>query len=171
MPEFELCVKTRTLQILLFQVDENWTIIQLKQEIETRTNTSTDKFDLFRDTVQLTDEDATLGSLGILPDGCPGGPILTMSRTPYDPYDIVLQKPNGGLHTMYVSKVMSVGQLRAAVCDDLGLPYLMTKLYKNGEELKERKKLEDYDVGPVGEPVEVRTRGPRAVQSQPVVVA
>merc|ERR1712032_1645039 len=103
---------------------------------------------LYFNGVEMGDESATLAEYSVTPDDFPGGPIVQLGRSPYCPYDVYVELPDGRAHKVWVNADTSVAQLKGQVSGELGIPYLMMDLSCGGEELRDRYKLGEYNVSP-----------------------
>jgi len=169
---YEICVKTRAQQIITFDVEETNTVGEVKKLLQDKTGTADyDQLPLYFNAKELTSEDATLVDLGIVTDGCPGGPILQLGRAAEDAFDVLVQLPDGGEHRVMVSPAFTVAQLKARLTQDLGIPFLMIKLYYDYVELTDSGTMLSYKL-PAEAKVQLRTKkelyaGPHAGQKAP----
>merc|ERR1711879_37098 len=95
---------------------------------------------------EMNDEGAMLLELDIVPDDCPGGPIVNMGSSAWAPFDVFINLPGGKTIKEHVNIDTTVGQLKGKITTDYGIPYLMMKLYYGESQLKDYKTLGDLDV-------------------------
>mmetsp|Transcript_8493 Transcript_8493/g.22763 ORF Transcript_8493/g.22763 Transcript_8493/m.22763 type:complete len:168 (-) Transcript_8493:75-578(-) len=135
---YELCVKSRKQQILLFDVEEMTSVGELKKKIQDKTGMSVgDQPPLFFDAKELTDDSASLLEYDIVPDDCPGGPIVSMGTTAWCPFNVHIQLPSGRVHKEMVTGDSTVAQLKGRITAAVGIPYLAMKLLSADAELKD----------------------------------
>lgn len=119
----------------------------LKKKIAEKTGVPVgDQQPLYFNGAELTDDNGSLLEYDILPDGCPGGPIVTMGSTAWDPFYLKVKLPSGRTYKAYVTMTTTVGQLKGAITTDCGIPYLVQKLYLDEMQLQDRFTLADYVV-------------------------
>ena len=82
----------------------------------------------------------------MVPDGCPGGPVVYLGPAPYDSFQVPCCLPNGLVVKEQVTASTSVAQLKGRLCSETGLPYLCIRLYVGQEELKDTEKLQRYEL-------------------------
>eukprot|EP00913_Durusdinium_trenchii_P020515 g19270.t1 len=87
--------------------------------------------------VELDDEDATLLEYNIVPDDCPGGPVLHLGGAPWRSFDLECQLPSGGHIKEHVTPETTVAQLKGRITSEVGIPYLCMKLFAGRVELRE----------------------------------
>mmetsp|Transcript_63169 Transcript_63169/g.150621 ORF Transcript_63169/g.150621 Transcript_63169/m.150621 type:complete len:163 (-) Transcript_63169:42-530(-) len=146
---FEVCVKARNGQLTVLDVDDSLTVGALKgklQDFSGKAPAAQPK--LYFNGVELGDTDKTLKDYGIVPDDCPGGPILTLGLSKADPFDVYVQLPSGGQHKAWVTCSTTVAQLKSLISEGVGIPYLMIQLLHNYKELKDGKTLGELGVLP-----------------------
>mmetsp|Transcript_53855 Transcript_53855/g.138729 ORF Transcript_53855/g.138729 Transcript_53855/m.138729 type:complete len:168 (-) Transcript_53855:78-581(-) len=146
---YELCVKNRKQQILLFDVEEMDTIASLKKKIQDKTGTSVaDQQPLYFNAKELSDDNASLLEYDIVPDDCPGGPIVALGGTEWCPFTVRIELPNGRTLKEMVTNDSTAGQLKGRLTAAVGIPYLAMKLFHQSAEIKERSKLGECGVLP-----------------------
>merc|ERR1712113_1079858 len=137
MVQYEICVKNRKQQILLFNVEATNTIKDLKKSIEEKTGVNQgEQQPLYFNGLELTDEEATLLEYGVVPDDCPGGPIVMLGTSAWVPFYVNVFLPDGRRHNVLVTITTTVGQLKGRITTEMGVPYLMQKLIVDGKELQ-----------------------------------
>mmetsp|Transcript_14348 Transcript_14348/g.26371 ORF Transcript_14348/g.26371 Transcript_14348/m.26371 type:complete len:163 (-) Transcript_14348:44-532(-) len=147
--QFELCVKARNAQLTALDVDESLTIGALKgklQDFSGKAPAAQPK--LYFNGVELADSERSLKDYGILPDGCPGGPIVSLGMSKADPFHVYVQLPGGGQHKAWVTFSTTVAQLKVLVSEGAGIPYLMIQLLHGYKELTDAKTLDELGILP-----------------------
>ncbi|CAK9008170.1 unnamed protein product [Durusdinium trenchii] len=139
----DLCIKNRQQNILVITVEETDSIRDLRQEIKARVAAEADEPLVFNG-VELDDEDATLLEYNIVPDDCPGGPVLHLGGAPWRSFDLECQLPSGGHIKEHVTPETTVAQLKGRITSEVGIPYLCMKLFAGRVELRDPLPLERY---------------------------
>lgn len=148
MSTYELCVKARNQSIIILSVTGGTLVSEVRLKIAENSGVVVERQpDLFFQGVLLPD-DKTLEQCGVVPDGCPGGPIVTMGWTRTDPFYVHVKFPDGTLFRAFVTCNSTVAQLRAQITKEAGVPYLMQKLYSDDMELNEFLTLEECNIEP-----------------------
>ena len=116
---YDLCIKNSQQNILVLTVEETDSIRDLKQDIKARISDVQDE-PLFFNGVELADEDATLLEYNILPDDCPGGPVVHLGRCQRS-FNLPCHLPSGGLIQEHVTPETTVGQLKGRITSEVGM--------------------------------------------------
>eukprot|EP00439_Symbiodinium_sp_Y106_P086879 s721_g36.t1 len=139
---YEICVKNRQQNILLLTVEETDTIHDLKQDVKARVGEAEEP--LFFNGVELLDEEATLLEYNIVPDECPGGPIVHLGGCAA--FDLECELPSGRQIRESVTGDTTVAQLKGRITSEAGIPYLCMKLLAGDLELRDPVCLRHYDL-------------------------
>jgi len=147
---YELCVKTRKQEIITFDVQDNYTVAQVKETLKEKIGVAPrDQPPLYFKGLELENDQSTLGGLGIVQDGAPGWPIVEMGRAPNAAFHMHVELPDGKEHKACVAATMTCAQLKSIVSAQCGIPYLMAKLSFQGEELTvDKNSIGDYGIKP-----------------------
>eukprot|EP00443_Scrippsiella_acuminata_P040234 CAMPEP_0115234110 /NCGR_PEP_ID=MMETSP0270-20121206/34622_1 /TAXON_ID=71861 /ORGANISM="Scrippsiella trochoidea, Strain CCMP3099" /LENGTH=167 /DNA_ID=CAMNT_0002648843 /DNA_START=113 /DNA_END=616 /DNA_ORIENTATION=- len=156
---FELSVKSRQQQILIFDVEEVDTIGALKRKIRDKVG-SGGMQPLFFKGVELADDDASLLEYDIVPDDCPGGPVIALGSGPSDSFCVAIELPGGRVHEEMVTGETTVAQLKGRITSQVGIPYLAIKLFVGDAQLKDRFKLVESGISPGATKVRLATSMP-----------
>ncbi|CAE7727574.1 unnamed protein product [Symbiodinium sp. CCMP2456] len=143
---YEICVKNRQQNILLLTVEETDTIHDLKQDVKARVGDAEEP--LFFNGVELLDEEATLLEYNIVPDECPGGPIVHLGGCAA--FDLECELPSGRQLRESVTGDTTVAQLKGRITSEAGIPYLCMKLLAGDLELRDPVCLRHYDLAGLG---------------------
>mmetsp|Transcript_159665 Transcript_159665/g.281885 ORF Transcript_159665/g.281885 Transcript_159665/m.281885 type:complete len:168 (-) Transcript_159665:247-750(-) len=145
---YPLVVKTKKQQIIKFDVEESTTVADVKKKVQEQLGIPPyDQPPLCFNGKELEEGDS-LGSLKIVPDGAPGGPIVHLGKSPWDPFYVYVELPSGKEFKVYVSISTTVAQLKGQITNECGVPYLMYELMFQGNDLAELSSLGDCGVGP-----------------------
>mmetsp|Transcript_43108 Transcript_43108/g.138611 ORF Transcript_43108/g.138611 Transcript_43108/m.138611 type:complete len:172 (+) Transcript_43108:88-603(+) len=146
---YEVSIKSRKQQILLVDVEETDTVAELKKKIKSKLGAGPESQQpLFFNGVELADDEASLLEYDVVPDDCPGGPIVTMGRSPWTPFRLQVELPGGRIYQELVSIDTTVAQVKGRITSEVGIPYLAIKLYAKDTLLKDRLTLADAGVAP-----------------------
>ncbi|CAE7379574.1 RUB2 [Symbiodinium pilosum] len=148
---YEICVKSRQQRILLLTVEETDKIRDLKQDVKAKVE---EDEPLYFNGLELADEEATLLEYNIVPDECPGGPVLHLGGC--TTFDIECELPTGRQLKEHVTNDTTVAQLKGRITSEAGIPYLCMKLLDGNLELRDPVPLRHY--GLAGRTVRVLTR-------------
>lgn len=99
---------------------------------------------LFFNGVELLDEEATLLEYDVVPDDCPGGPVVHLGGSPFGSFDLQCLLPNGRLLKEQVTLETTVAQLKGRICSETGMPFLCMKLHVGAVELRDAPPLGRY---------------------------
>ncbi|CAJ1351065.1 unnamed protein product [Effrenium voratum] len=139
---YDLCIKNSQQQILVVTVEETDSIRELKQDLKARLAAEANE-PLFFNGVELADEDATLLEYNVVPDDCPGGPVVHMGTCPCS-FDLECRLPGGGHIKEHVTGDTTVAQLKGRITSEVGIPYLCMKLFAGTKELRDPLPLQRY---------------------------
>lgn len=128
--------------ILIITVEETDSIREVKQDIKARVAEADEP--LFYNGVELADEDATLLEYNIVPDDCPGGPVIHLGGAPWKSFDLECRLPSGGHIKEHVTAETTVAQLKGRITSEVGIPYLCMKLFAGPVELRDPLPLQRY---------------------------
>merc|ERR1719356_629787 len=103
------------------------TVGELKKKIREKTGLSALP-PLFVSGRELSDDAASLLEYDVVPDACPGGPVVSLGGTPWAPFKVRVQLPNGRLLQESVGLETTIAQLKGRITAQVGIPYLTMKL-------------------------------------------
>ncbi|CAJ1453340.1 unnamed protein product [Effrenium voratum] len=122
--------------------EETDSIRELKQDLKARLAAEADCLasaanePLFFNGVELADEDATLLEYNVVPDDCPGGPVVHMGTCPCS-FPSCSSRADQSLRQEHVTGDTTVAQLKGRITSEVGIPYLCMKLFAGTKELRD----------------------------------